>query len=59
MKLFLLSCLFLVSAACFGQNLVPNPSFEDTLECPYLGQVEFALGWQNPTGYSPITSMHA
>lgn len=31
---------------CGGQNLVPNPSFEDTLECPdFPGQVWRAEGW--------------
>lgn len=35
-------------------NLVPNPSFEDTLTCPiYSGIDEFVIGWTNPNDYSP------
>lgn len=38
---FSLCCSF-----CMAQNLVPNPSFEDTLECPdFPGQVWRAEGW--------------
>ncbi|MBA3649334.1 MAG: T9SS type A sorting domain-containing protein [Chitinophagales bacterium] len=37
-----------------SQNLVPNPGFEDTVQCPlYGGPIEFAKGWINPTHYSP------
>ncbi len=32
----------------FAQNLVPNPSFEDTIACPTMGgQIYRAAGWQN------------
>lgn len=31
-----------------GQNLVPNPSFEDTVQCPNLAsQIERAAGWSS------------
>lgn len=31
-----------------GQNLVPNPSFEDTTSCPdNLSQIDRAFGWQS------------
>ncbi len=46
-------------AICFirlkGQNnLVPNPSFEDTVFCPTNhGQIGWALGWINPNLASP------
>jgi hypothetical protein len=49
MKNFLLlfySLLF--SAYGFGQNLVPNPSFEDTVTCPTaLTQISNAIGWSS------------
>lgn len=35
-------------------NLVPNPSFEDTLQCPFNpAQVSFAPPWYDPTLGSP------
>lgn len=44
-----------------GQNLVPNPSFEEYSQCPDPAtldpmpdnMIELATGWGNPTGYSP------
>lgn len=34
-------------------NLVPNPSFEDTLQCPFNpAQIAFAPPWYSPTGAS-------
>lgn len=48
----LLFC-FLFANNCFGQNLVPNPSFEDTVSCP-TGIGDFSvIGWTNPTTASP------
>jgi hypothetical protein len=47
-----LSILFFFSLQ--GQNLVPNPSFEDTVQCPTpFSQLQFASGWVSPNGYSP------
>ncbi len=44
-KLFYLSLFFYT--ACFTQNIVPNPSFEDTLNCPnYVAQINKAIGWK-------------
>jgi len=38
--------LLLLPSFCFGQNLVPNPSFEDTVQCPSsIGQVNRSVGW--------------
>lgn len=34
-------------------NLVSNPSFEDTVECPVLGWIEDATGWFSANDYSP------
>ncbi len=41
--------------AAFAQtNLVPNPSFEDTIHCPTLpGEISYALDWISPTLGSP------
>jgi len=47
MKKILYSILiFLQSANCISQNLITNPSFEDTISCPNnWNQVERANGW--------------
>lgn len=38
----------------FTQNLVPNPSFEDTIQCPAgLNSLTNAINWINPTIASP------
>jgi hypothetical protein len=38
--------MFFSCGVCSGQNLVPNPSFEDTVSCPVFGgQVNLAVGW--------------
>src|SRR5688500_10548560 len=34
MKLIFILLLFTASMSAQGQNLVPNPSFEDTIACP-------------------------
>lgn len=43
----LIAILFLLFCnASAGQNLVPNFSFEDTVQCPWTAdQIEFAVGW--------------
>ncbi|MBL0343108.1 MAG: T9SS type A sorting domain-containing protein [Bacteroidetes bacterium] len=50
--LFLISCLNYGDQKVFGQNLVPNPSFEDTLNCngPWNCNcyLEIAIPWFNP-----------
>jgi Secretion system C-terminal sorting domain len=34
----------------YPQNLVPNPSFEDTLHCPqYISQINYAPPWFDPS----------
>ncbi|MBK5285578.1 MAG: T9SS type A sorting domain-containing protein, partial [Bacteroidia bacterium] len=44
----LLLFLLLLSRFCFAQNLVPNPSFEDTVACPSnSGQINNAVGWSS------------
>ncbi len=30
---------------CNAQNLVPNPSFEDTIYCPYVGEMNAVKEW--------------
>jgi len=40
--------LLLLSTSVTAQNLVPNPSFEDTVACPTMGgQINLATGWEN------------
>jgi hypothetical protein len=62
MKTSLLLFLFLLSQFCFAQNLVPNPSFEDTTMCPDAGgQVSRAQYWQtvaNTPDYFNACSIH-
>lgn len=54
MKHHLLIFLLLCSSFCWAQNLVPNPSFEEYVTCPFSGgMLSNATGWANPTGYSP------
>ncbi len=45
----------LLAVRSFSQtNLVPNPSFEDTVHCPNnAGQINYATFWINPTMASP------
>ncbi|CAN5471291.1 hypothetical protein BH11BAC1_BH11BAC1_15610 [soil metagenome] len=46
-SVLVLFCLF-SSLLSSSQNLVPNPSFEDTLSCPLTGgQIYRAVGWIN------------
>jgi len=46
--------LFAVKTIPAQINLVPNPSFEDTLQCPFNpGQIAFASPWYDPTLGSP------
>lgn len=52
--LFFFACCVLLSIICNGQNLVINPSFEDTVQCPFdQNQVSFATGWDNYSNLSP------
>ncbi|MDQ3193161.1 MAG: T9SS type A sorting domain-containing protein [Bacteroidota bacterium] len=46
-KNYLIILCFLLPTGLFAQqNLVPNPSFEDTVSCPdFPGQVDKAVGW--------------
>ena len=52
MKKIVLILFLLVSNLLVGQNLVPNPSFEDTVQCP-TGNVSDAIGWSNFSNQSP------
>lgn len=50
----ILSMFLGLSSTIYGQNLVPNPSFEDTIHCPIPNsQLYYSMGWLNPNGYSP------
>ncbi len=51
-KKLLILCLFFCQFS-LGQNLVPNPSFEDTLQCPNGGgEIDYAIGWSS-YGHTP------
>ena len=52
-KYLLFSFVFLLAGAAYTQNLVPNPSFEDTVQCPTSGIITDTEFWLNPTAYSP------
>jgi hypothetical protein len=47
MKYTLLSLCFLCCSYCIAQNLVPNPSFEDTIWCPGGGLILGAKYWND------------
>jgi len=50
--IFLFSCFVLLNTK--AQNLVSNPSFEDTISCPTsTSQLNKCLNWINPTQASP------
>lgn len=46
MKSFFPALLIIFSPSLFSQNLVQNPSFEDTVSCPdFVSQIDRATGW--------------
>lgn len=46
--------LFIMAVNGMGQNLVPNPSFEDTVSCPVsLSEINATTYWFNPNIHSP------
>ena len=57
MKAGILIISLVSSFFCFGQNLVPNPSFEKYYECPttysQVGSKNIAPGWRSPTLGTP------
>jgi hypothetical protein len=51
---FTLSVWLLTFGFLKAQNLVPNPSFEDTVHCPSTpNQLNYCQNWVNPTTASP------
>src|SRR5689334_3336055 len=46
-KLTTLTMFIFTTLATLSQNLVPNPSFEDTIACPWNGRVYFCEHWMN------------
>lgn len=51
MKKPLLLFFIILSLFVKAQNLVPNPSFEDTVNCPYAaGDIDKATGWTSLCG---------
>ncbi len=56
MKIYLSVILFCVSFSLCSQNLVPNPSFEDTIGCPNtFSQINLAPPWFNPALHPDVT----
>lgn len=54
MRFIILIVSFLFTHFVRGQNLVPNPSFEDTVQCPtYINQIHNATGWFNCNAGTP------
>jgi hypothetical protein len=52
-KLCCLIGMFSTCGFCEAQNLVPNPSFEDTVSCPIGGyEVDKCVGWSSYSGSS-------
>ncbi len=52
--LFTTCCLVFITSYSYTQNLVTNPSFEDTVHCPTtIGQLIYAKFWNNPTQGTP------
>jgi len=52
--LLVLVLFVLLAQIVFCQNLVPNPGFDDLVDCPFaLGQVSFAAPWVSATNGSP------
>jgi len=50
-KVLIIWLISSVPSFSFSQNLVPNPSFEDTVDCPWnTSQISFATGWTNYSG---------
>jgi hypothetical protein len=50
-KLCCLIVIFFTCGVCVAQNLVPNPSFEDTAACPSgINAVNDAIGWSRYRG---------
>ncbi|MCE3278698.1 MAG: hypothetical protein K0S44_889 [Bacteroidetes bacterium] len=46
-SLLIFFLLILATVAVKAQNLVPNPSFEDTTSCPVFSDISYATGWEN------------
>jgi OOP family OmpA-OmpF porin len=47
--LLLINCSLLINKG-LAQNLVPNPSFEDTITCPWTDdKINYATGWFKPS----------
>lgn len=54
MKYSFIFALFLFLKIGLSQNLVLNPSFEDTVACPdAIGQINKSIGWVSPSNNTP------
>jgi len=52
MKILIIYLIMFSPLFLFSQNLVPNPSFETYIVCPYTDSIENAPPWYNPTSYA-------
>jgi gliding motility-associated-like protein len=55
LRILVLLCFFTITPSLTGQvNIVPNGSFEDTVQCPtYISQIYNSVGWFSPTRNTP------
>ena len=54
MKKFITIIFLSIATPYIGQNLVPNPSFENKLACPVtVNMMNYCLGWTNVANTSP------
>lgn len=58
MKGQLLIWLLLMGPGVFGQNLVPNPSFEDVIDCNAPSYLDYFSDWFNPTSSTINRAYH-
>lgn len=53
-KFFLVTTVAFTLTVAQGQNLVPNPSFENLVSCPTsFGELSVAVSWGSPTWGTP------
>lgn len=44
-RLLLIIIIHCLSVPIFTQNLIRNPSFEELSDCPGIGKLTYAIGW--------------
>lgn len=46
-RLLLIIIIHCLSVPIFTQNLIRNPSFEELSDCPGIGKLTYAIGWDS------------